>query len=137
MNKIEALKELAVSTGCATSVEDVTGTSIVEVLQFMYKNFPGADRLGDLVVTSIAGSAESTTKITVSPSITSGNTYVYTVSPSEVPEPDYLSDGSAYTAWDGVSDIVAEDGHYVAIFEVNSEKQIVKFGQAKATINLG
>ena len=38
--KIEALKELAVVIGCANSVNDVTGTTVVEVLQFITKNYP-------------------------------------------------------------------------------------------------
>ena len=40
MTKIEALKELAVAIGCANIKEDVTGTTVVEVLQFITKNYP-------------------------------------------------------------------------------------------------
>lgn len=137
MTKVEALKELAVSMGCADSVDNVTGTSIVDVLQFMYKNLPGADRLADLVVTSVEGSTSGKTKISVSPSLTSGNSYVYNVSPSIIDDPDYLSDGSGFSAWNGTDDIAAEDGHYVGIYEINSQSKVVKFGQAKAKVNLG
>lgn len=40
MTKVEALKELAVAIGCANSVDDVTGTTVVAVLQFITKNYP-------------------------------------------------------------------------------------------------
>lgn len=40
MSKVAALKELAVAMGCAASVEQITGTTVVEVLTFMAENYP-------------------------------------------------------------------------------------------------
>lgn len=44
MSKVEALKELAVAIGCAASADKVTGTSVVEVLQFIIKNYQKSQR---------------------------------------------------------------------------------------------
>ncbi len=40
MTNVEALKELAVAIGCATSADKVTGTTIAEVIHFIAKNYP-------------------------------------------------------------------------------------------------
>ena len=39
---VDALKNLAVSMGCATNKGAVTGTTIAEVIQFIANNYPGA-----------------------------------------------------------------------------------------------
>ena len=39
---VDALKNLAVSMGCATNKEAVTGTTIAEGIQFIANNYPGA-----------------------------------------------------------------------------------------------
>lgn len=39
---VDTLKNLAVSMGCATNKEAVTGTTIAEVIQFIANNYPGA-----------------------------------------------------------------------------------------------
>ena len=136
MSKVEALKDLA-SVVCGVDVADVPGTNIVEVLKFIANNYPGGERLGDLIVTSVEGSSTGKTKITVTPAISSGNSYVYKINASSIETPDYLGDSSGYTAWNGTDDITAEDGHYIAICEINSSNKIVKFGQTKAVVNLG
>ncbi len=40
MSKVEALKALAVAMGCATSIDEITGTTVVAVLVFMAENYP-------------------------------------------------------------------------------------------------
>lgn len=40
MTTIEALKNLAVAIGCASTTDEVTGSTIAEVIDFMAKNYP-------------------------------------------------------------------------------------------------
>jgi hypothetical protein len=137
MSKIEALKKLAVSVGCAESIEKVEGASIVEVINFIADNYPGSEALKTLTITSVAGDAFGTTKITVVPTLTAGNSYGYMTNPTKIDEPNYLDSASEYTTWNGTDAIEVEDGHYIAIVELNADKKIVKFGQATAIANLG
>ena len=41
MTTLDALKNLAVTLGCATDVASVTGETIPEVIQFIADNYPG------------------------------------------------------------------------------------------------
>lgn len=137
MSKVEALKKLAVAVGCADSVEEINGNSIVEILNFMAINYPGSEQLGALTVKSVAGSSIGKTIINVTPALTSGNSYAYKTNPTSFAEPNYLDSASGYTAWNGTDEIEAEDAHYIAIVEVNSDNNIVKFGQTSVISNLG
>lgn len=42
MTTVEALKNLAVAFGCASSVEDITADTIPELIQFIANNYTGA-----------------------------------------------------------------------------------------------
>lgn len=138
MTTVEALKELAaVVVGGGITAADVPGTSTPEVIMYIAENYPTAEQLGTLTVTSAPGSTVGTTTITVTPVITNGNTYAYLTSPTTIAVPDYLDAVTGYTAWNGTDDIAAEDGHHIAICELNSSNQVVKFGQTVATVNLG
>mgnify|MGYP006913124629 FL=1 len=137
MSKVEALKKLAVVIGCATSVEEIKGTTIVEVLNFIVVNYPGSEQLGELTVTSTTGTSVGKTIISITPTLTGGNSYAYKTNPTSFDEPSYLDLASSYTAWNGTDEIEAEDSHHIAIVEVNSDNEIVKFGQTTVTSNLG
>lgn len=83
-----------------------------------------------LSVTSEAGTDTGKTKITVSPSLETGNSYMYKTD-TTVTLPNYgdtLSTG--YTAWNGTSDITATSGNKVAIVEVDSNSKALKGGIA-------
>lgn len=137
MTTVNALKEFtAVIVGGVTAAE-IPGTTIPEVIMYLAKNYPSAETMGELTVVSTPGGEIETTKITVTPTITSGNRYVYLTEPTEIDAPEYLADADTWTSWDGTSDIHAEDGHYIGICEVNANDQIVKFGQTIVTVNLG
>lgn len=41
MTKVEALKNLAVVLGCASSVEDIKVYTVAEVIQFIADNYAG------------------------------------------------------------------------------------------------
>ena len=43
MTTVEALKNLAVSLGCAESVDKVTGDATPEVIQFIADNYPSTN----------------------------------------------------------------------------------------------
>lgn len=137
MTNVEALKKLAAAIMNNELAEgDIPGKTTADIIEFIAKVKAG-EYLMPLTVSSAEGSTEGTTKISVSPAIGDGNSYAYATSSNPIPEPEYLEDGGDYTAWNGTSDIEAEDGHRVAIYELNAEGQIVKFGQTVATVNLG
>lgn len=41
MTKVEALKNLAVALGCASSVDDIQADTVVECIIFIANNYPG------------------------------------------------------------------------------------------------
>lgn len=137
MSKVEALKNFAVAVGCAASVEEIDGNTIVEVLNFIAENYPGSEELGILAMTSVAGSSVGKIDISVTPALTSGNSYAYKTNPTLIAEPNYLDSASGYTSWNGIDEIEAEDSHYIAVVEVNNNNKIVKFGQTSVVSNLG
>lgn len=136
MTNLSSLKKLAASIIGDITPDDVPGKTVAEVINYLAK-FKTGEVLGELTLTSTAGTTVGTTKITVSPTITSGNSYVYKISPSSVSTPEYLDDSSDLTVWNGTDEITVENSHFVAIYEVNSSKQILKFGQVKAKTNFG
>lgn len=135
MTNLEALKKLAAAL-IGILADEVPGKTTAEVIEYIAR-FEAGEYLNKLTVNSVEGTSVGTTKITVTPELTSGNSYVYRTNPTSIAEPEYLEDASDYDAWDGTSDITVEDGHYVAICEINSENQILKFGQIAAVSNLG
>lgn len=86
--------------------------------------------LGTLVVTSIAGTVTGDTKITVTPTLTSGNSYVYKTG-TTVTLPTYneiLTTG--YTVWNGTADITATTGNQILVVEIDSTSKAKKAGIA-------
>lgn len=93
--------------------------------------------LGQLVVTSAAGTTSGKTALTVAPEPASGNSYKYQTSAS-VALPAYgdvLSDG--WIDWDGSEEITATTGQQIAVVEVNADDQAMAGGVAKVTANAG
>lgn len=136
MSNVSALKNLA-AVVCGVEVTAVPGNTNAEVIQFMADNYGDSGTLGTLTVSSVAGTASGKTKITVTPAIAGGNTYAYKTSASTIPTPDYLSTPTDTTAWDGTSEITADDGHKIGIYELNSAGKVVKFGTTTIHTNLG
>ena len=86
--------------------------------------------LGELTVSSVAGTNTGDTKITVTPAKATENSYMYKTA-STVTLPAYgevLSTG--YTVWDGTSDITATNGNQIAIVEVDASSKALKGGLA-------
>ena len=87
--------------------------------------------LDNLTVTSAASSTTSgKTKITVSPALTSGNSYKYKV---DAAVPVAGADCSAWTDWNGTADITAETGKTLVIVEVDGNGLAVKAGSVTVT----
>lgn len=85
--------------------------------------------LGELDVTSEAGTTSGKTKITVTPTKESGNAYKYKTAAS-VDLPDYGDDSTGYTTWDGTSEITATTGNEIVVVEVDTDGTIFKGGKA-------
>lgn len=80
-----------------------------------------------LTVTSVEGSAINKTKITVSPQLTSGNKYRYSLNTSVIPA--YHEDLSSWLEWDGASEIEASDGETIMIAECTSDNKVLSAGK--------
>lgn len=88
--------------------------------------------LEELTVTSIAGAASGDTAISVSPTLTSGNSYKYKVGDAA----QSVTCGKSvqtWIAWDGTSDITAETGKIITLVECDSSYKAVKAGSVTVT----
>lgn len=93
--------------------------------------------LGKLTVTSAAGSSSGTTKLTVSPALTSGNSYK-TKTGAGVTLPAYGAVvGSDWEDWDGSEDVTATNGQQIAVVEVDAEDKACAGGLTEVTANGG
>lgn len=88
--------------------------------------------LGELTVTSVAGTASGDTKLTVSPDKDTGNVYKYKVAASATAVTPGQSVQS-WTLWDGTSDITAETGKVITLVEATSDYKAVKAGSVTVT----
>ena len=94
--------------------------------------------LGTLAVSSAAGSTAGQTAITVQPTITQGNHYVYQTGASVTLPTEYGADvSSGWTAWNGTDEITATTGNEIGIVEANSSNKAVKAGKTTVTANGG
>lgn len=129
-NNVIALKQLAAKMiGGTTSINDIPGVTIADVLSVITENYTGATPLilGELTIKSAVGATEGYTKITVTPELAGGNSYRYSVGAS-VELPERNADLSDWASWDGVSEIAAEDSHKICICEVDANNRAIKAG---------
>lgn len=91
-----------------------------------------SETLKTLTVTSAAGTASGTTKLTVTPAKASGNLYKYKAAASATPV-IYGQNVQTWTAWDGTSDITATTGQVVTVVECGSDYKAVASGNATVT----
>lgn len=82
--------------------------------------------LGELTITSEAGTNDGCTKITVEPSLTEGYQYAYQFDIETLPE--YHHDASTWYAWNGTSEIKATNGKSICIAECTIDGFITKAG---------
>lgn len=88
--------------------------------------------LGTLTVQSAAGTAVGATKLTVTPALTSGNSYKYKVSDEET-KVEAGQNVRVWKSWDGKSDIVAESGKHIIVAECDKNYEVLKAGSATVT----
>ena len=88
--------------------------------------------LGTLTVQSAAGTAVGATKLTVTPALTSGNSYKYKVSDEETTV-EAGQNVRVWKSWDGKSDIVAESGKHILVAECDKNYEVLKAGSATVT----
>lgn len=88
--------------------------------------------LGTLTVQSAAGTAVGATKLTVTPALTSGNSYKYKVSDEETTV-EAGQNVRVWKSWDGKSDIVAESGKHIIVAECDKNYEVLKAGSATVT----
>lgn len=100
-----------------------------------YKNTAAASNtMGALTVTSVEGSAAGKTAITVTPALTSGNSYKYKTAANPTMPAYGQSCTTGWAAWDGSAEITTTAGHKIVIAEVDAENKAVKAGQATVTV---
>lgn len=88
--------------------------------------------LGTLTVQSATGTAVGATKLTVTPALTSGNSYKYKVSDEETTV-EAGQNVRVWKSWDGKSDIVAESGKHIIVAECDKNYEVLKAGSATVT----
>ena len=85
--------------------------------------------LGELKVTSAAGTETGDTKITVSPAVTSGNSYKYKTG-EMLDVPVKGQNVKNWPVWDGSADIKAASGNDIVIAECDASYYVVNAGKA-------
>lgn len=118
---VKALKNLcATLKGDSTTAEDIPGETIVDVINQITIAKGGdipSGELKTLTLTSTAGTAKGTTKITVTGN---GSGQLYYKTGGAIKLPVYEEDISSWTTWDGTSDITATDGETICVAEANA-----------------
>lgn len=91
------------------------------------------EALGTLEVTSAAGTNTGETEITVTPGLTSGNSYKYKVAANPTMPIYNQVCSTGYTAWNGSADIAAVTGQKIVVVEVDASNRAKKAGMATVT----
>ena len=88
--------------------------------------------LGALALTSVAGAVSGKTDISVSPVLTSGDSYMYkTAATVTLPVVfDVCNVDAGFTAWNGTDEITATTGNEIMVIEVDADFKAMKAGKA-------
>lgn len=120
-----AVSEAFAIMGMVLFAEYLDGISVI--------SFGGSETLGDLTVTSAAGTDSGTTKLSVTPAKgNEGNVYKYKVASSQTAV-EYGQNVKNWTAWDGKSDITAASGQVITVVECDSTYKALSAGHATVT----
>lgn len=93
--------------------------------------------LKTLTVSSAAGTDMGETAITVTPAITSGNSYVYKTAATVTLPTEYGETVTGWTPWNGTDDIAATTGNEIGIVEVDASGNAVAAGKTTVTAKAG
>ena len=134
---VKALKNLcATLKGSSTTADDIPGETIVDVINQITIAKGGdipSGELKTLTLTSTAGTAKGTTKITVSGN---GSGQLYYKTGGNIKLPTYEEDISSWTTWDGTSDITATDGETICVAEANASNLAIAAGACTINANI-
>lgn len=92
--------------------------------------------IGELAVTSVAGTAEGYTSISITPTLSVGNKYMYKLG-SNFQLPYYgqgVSEEDGFAVWDGEAEIDAADMQQILVVEATSSDTAVKAGISGITV---
>lgn len=95
---------------------------------------PEPETLKTLTVSSSAGTTSGTTKLSVTPAKDSADVYKYKVADSAT-NVTYGQNVQSWSAWDGTSDITAENGKTITLVECGSDYKAKSVGSATVTSN--
>lgn len=128
-NVLQLKKLCAKIIGDTAIADDIQGSTIAEVINQITENFSGTipQTLGSLTVTSVEGTSNGTTKITISEPKGEYNEYRYKVSNTEITV-KRNDDLSSWIAWNGVDEITATNGYKIYVAEVDDECKALKCG---------
>jgi hypothetical protein len=117
------------ATGMMIPIMPSIGSLVIATI-----SFDGNEHaLDSLDVTSSASATTSgKTAISVSPALTSGNSYKYKVD-TDMKLPAYNQNLRTWSTWDGTSEITATTGKELCIAEVDADYRAVKAGIATVT----
>lgn len=119
-------KETVVDAEFKAAPNDSEGTLVI----YREDILGGGVKASGLFVSSAAGSTSGTTLLTVTPVLSGGDSYRYLRGASIPDVGDVLS---AWTAWDGTSDITAATGDIITVAEVDGDLKAVKAGVVTVT----
>lgn len=88
--------------------------------------------LGELTVSSVAGTNVGDTAISVTPAKAAGNVYKYKVAAAAT-SVSYGDNVQNWSAWNGSDDITAETGKVITVVEADAEYKAVAAGTATVT----
>lgn len=91
--------------------------------------------LGELTVTSVAGTESGKTQLTVEPQLASiNNVLKYKTNVSAATSVTYGMDVKTWTKWDGVSEISATSGHHITVVECDQNYKAIRSGDVVAVV---
>lgn len=137
-NTVLALKRLcAKMKGGKVTAGDIPGNTIPDVLAEITNAYtaPTPQQLGTLTIKSVAGTAVGNTKITVTGASSSAK-FRYKSQSGAISLPSFGADLTAWTVWDGVSELKISDGHHVCVCEVDGSNKAQKGGTATVSSKL-
>lgn len=92
--------------------------------------------LGELTVTSVAGTESGKTQLTVEPQLASiNNVLKYKTNDTAATAVTYGMDVRNWTKWDGVSEITATSGHHITVVECDQNYKAIRSGDVVAVVN--
>lgn len=106
-----------------------------DVLDLIAEHSQNEPPLPELTVLSTEGTDSGKTALTVTPSLTSGNSYKYKTGASpQMPTLNQDCSTSTWTAWDGSAEITATAGEKIVVVEVDASSKCKKAGSATISV---